>query len=309
MVRVEEFYAPCRLEEALDILTRFGGEARVIAGGTDLLPELREGSKKPRCLVDVKRIPGLRDIAREGDWLRIGAAVTHAEVEAHPLVRQFATALAEAAAQVGSPQVRNLGTVVGNVVNAQPAADTAIALVALGGVLEVASASGTSLVPVEDCYAGVGLSRVDSTREVVTAVRVPYAPARCAPGRRDAPGQASDAGGGPTWASAFERLARRKALALPVINVAVWVAVEDGVFRDARLAVGPVAPHPFRAREAEGWLRGQPVTPAAVAEAAARAAAESNPRSSPLRGPAEYRREMVEVLTCRALMRATQSLA
>ncbi|HHY94745.1 MAG TPA: xanthine dehydrogenase family protein subunit M [Firmicutes bacterium] len=293
MVRVEEYFAPGSLEEAIDILNRFGGTARVIAGGTDLIPELREGAKTPRCLVDVKRISGLREIAREGDWLRIGAAVTHAEVAEHPLVRELATALAEAAAQVGSPQVRNLGTVAGNVVNAQPAADTAIALVALGGVLEVASAQGTRLVPVEDCYQGVGVSRIDSTREVVAAVRV-----RC-----------SAANGGPKYASAFERLARRKALALPVINVAVWVAVEDGVFRDVRVAVGPVAPYPFRVRGAEDFLRGQPIAQDTIARAAAGAASEANPRSSPLRGPADYRREMVEVLVTRALMRCWHFVA
>lgn len=289
---MEQFYTPTTVEEAVAVLTRYGGKASVIAGGTDLIPKIRDRSRVPQCLVDIRCLPGAREIIKEvgegGEWLRIGAAVTHAQAAQNPLIQRYATALGEAASYVGSPQIRNLGTVVGNIVNAQPAADTAVALTALGGVLEVASDTGSRLLPVEECYEGLGVSRINSTREVVTAIKVPCYT---------------------DCVSSFERLARRKALALPVINVAVWVAAMEDTFSHVRIAVGPVAPRPFRSIGVEQSLQGQAITPIAIEAAATCVAEVSQPRSSPLRGSAAYRREMVRILTQRALARAVRMLS
>jgi carbon-monoxide dehydrogenase medium subunit len=185
---------------------------------------------------------------------------------------------------MGSPQIRNVGTLVGNVVNAMPAADGAIALLALGAELEIASLEGRRWAPIETLYEGPGRSKVDSSREMVTAIRF------------SALGQ--------NQGSAFVRLARRKAMALPVLNVAVVITLNGGLFQDAHVAMGPVAPTPFRARGAEEMLRSAPATQEMIQQAAEVAASEARPRSSLLRASAAYRKETLAVLVRRALERA-----
>lgn len=280
----QNYLLPASVEEALEMLADYNGRAHLVAGGTDLILELREGKRQIETLVDVTRIPGLDTIELNNGMITLGAAVTYRQVIDSPLLQAKAPVLVEASRKVGSPQIRNVGTLVGNVVNAMPAADGAIALFALGAELEIASPAGRRWVPIEMLYEGAGQSKIDPSREMVTAIRFP----------------ALDENRG----SVFERLARRKALALPVLNVAVVVTLDRDAFADARIAMGPVAPTPFRARQAEETLRGAPANPETIQQAAEVAASEARPRSSLLRASAAYRQETLKVLVRRALTRA-----
>lgn len=282
----EKYLFPDSLDEALSMLAEYEGEARVIAGGTDLVPQLKSKERKVKCLVDVSRLPELKGIHRQDDVIRVGAAVTHQKLATSKLLQEQASALAQGATAVGSPQIRYMGTVGGNIVNAQPAADTAIPLLALGAEAEIASIKGTRREPLEALYVRPGESKVDASAEILVALRFP------ALGRRRG--------------SAFTRLAKRRALSLPILNAAVVVHVDgDGrTLEDVSMALGPVALVPFRAREAEAALRGHTMDEEIVESALEIASQEAQPRDNPLRGSAEYRREMVKVLLRRALERA-----
>ena len=281
----EEYCSPSSVKEALKILYKYDGQARVIAGGTDLVLELKKKTRDVKCLVDITNIEELKKILREVNTIKIGAGVTHSEVASSKLINQYAIVLAEAASAVGSPLIRNLGTIVGNVVNAQPAADTAIALFALEAKAEISTYKGSNLVPIEKLYQGIGSSEVDSTSEIVTTIQFKK--------------PVSNTG------SAFTRLSQRKALALPVLNVAAVVTIKDNHSDDARIVIGPVANMPFRSRKAELQLKGAPINLESIKKAAEIAAYEAQPRDSALRGSAKYRQEMVKVLVKRALEQAT----
>jgi carbon-monoxide dehydrogenase medium subunit len=269
--------------EALALLHRYEGQARLIAGGTDLVLQLQKGELAARCLVDITRIAGLQDIRLVGEEIVIGAAVTHAAIAASPLIAARATVLQEAALSVGTPQIRNVGTLVGNVVSAQPGADGSLALLALDATLDVVDLEGnTRRVPVAEAFVRPDVSTIDPRREMVTLVRVPALAAH--------------------QASAYGRMARRRASALPVLAVGVVVSADaEHRFEWVRIALGPVALTPYRARQAEEVLRGAPLSSPAIEQAAQAASQEAQPRSSVLRGSREYRREMVRVYVRRAL--------
>jgi carbon-monoxide dehydrogenase medium subunit len=285
----EEYLVPTSLEEALAMLRECQGQARVIAGGTDLIIQLKKKEVTARCLVDITHLDELKGIELENGFIRVGACVTHQELASSPLIRERAAALAEGAAQVGSPQIRNMGTVGGNIVNAQPAADTIVPLMALEAEVEVAAAAGTRRDPLGGFCVGPGQCTLDATAEILTAVW--FRPL------------------GPHQGSAFERLAKRKALALPVLNAAAVVVLNDtgDAFQEVRLAVSPIGPTPARALGAEEALKGAAVEAQAIAAAMETAAQGARPRSNPLRGSQEYRQEMVKVLLRRAIERAVQA--
>ncbi len=284
----QKYLFPASIEEALAMLEEHRGQGRVIAGGTDLIPQLKKKELRVGCLVDISRLDELTVIQLEGDVIRIGAGVTHQQLGSSQVIREKAAVLAEGALAVGSPQIRYMGTVGGNIVNAQPAADTVIPLLALEAEAEIASSKETRLVPLESLFLRPGQSTLDASAEILVALRF----------------RALDANQG----SAFARLAKRKALSLPILNAAVVVELDgDGtVFEEARLALGPVALTPFRARKAEGALRGEAVEGEAIRVALEIAAQEAQPRSNPLRASREYRQEMVKVLLGRALERAVR---
>lgn len=287
---IQDYLIPRTVEECLELLKLHDGGARIIAGGTDLMLWLKRKKFDPKVLIDITEIEKLSLLGVRSGELEIGAADTHARVALHTEVLAMAPVLAEACASVGSPQIRNIATVVGNVVSAQPAADAAVALVALGARAEIISASGNRTEPVEDLYAGVGRCRVDSAREIVGRVflKIP----------------------GPGSGSAFMRFAPRKALSLPVVNVAAVVFTDGGLITEARIAVGPVADRPYRPLRAESFLAGAPVSDETVYyEAAELAGREVNPRDSLLRGSSQYRRQLVKVLVRRALQAAAERAA
>ncbi len=286
----QEYLYPANVDEALRTLTSHDGRACVIAGGTDLVLQLRRSERqrikniRVSCLVDVSRIDALRGISETDGVVTIGAATTHAEVAASPLIREQALVLAQAAAEVGSAQIRSVGTLGGNVVNAQPAADTALALLALDAEAEIVSVDGARWVALAEMYEGPGVSLVDSTAELVRAFRFRL------PGGR--------------VGSAYRRLGKCKSIALPVLCAATIVRLDGDKFASVAIALGPVGPRPLRTITAEAWLVGQPATAETIAHAATLAQKETDPRDSLLRCSRTYRKAMVAVLVKDTLERA-----
>jgi CO/xanthine dehydrogenase FAD-binding subunit len=268
---------PKSISDALTVLEESDGRARVIAGGTDLILQLKHRELHTDLLVDITGIEELRQIREKGGWIHIGAGVTHAEVAKNPLVRKEAKALADGCAQVGSPQIRNIATLIGNVISAQPAGDGAIPLAALEAEVKVASKTGERWVPLEETYRGIGLSQIDAFREVATEVRFKKL--------------------GEKGQTRFFRLSRRKALALPVLNGAVALLLNPGMtqVQEARIALGPVAEKPFRPRSAEAYLQSKEISSEIVLKGARIASEEASPRTSRLRGSDFYRKEMIRL--------------
>ncbi|MGZ3513819.1 MAG: FAD binding domain-containing protein, partial [Thermodesulfobacteriota bacterium] len=169
----EKYFRPRTIPEALKILEEFQGKARLLAGGTDLIPQIRNRETEPKVLVDITRIPGLGEIKLEEGVIKIGALVTHAQVAESSLISEKALALSEGASQLGSPQIRNLGTVAGNVVSGQPGADTTIPLLALDAKVKIASKQGERTVPLTEFFLDTGKTVVDSSREMVVEIFFP----------------------------------------------------------------------------------------------------------------------------------------
>jgi carbon-monoxide dehydrogenase medium subunit len=279
-----EFFSPLSVEAALTILAEHPGQALVLAGGTDLLPDLRKGRKLPQVLVNITRIPGLDQIRVGNGYVVIGAAVTFADIEAHPWFQQQAHALAEAARSVGAPGIRSAATWVGNLVQAMPAADGAIVALALQSEACLVSNQGTEWRPVESLFLAPGRSVVDSSCQIITHLRFPIPDG--------------------AWGTAWQRIGRRTALTLPILNCAIKLTFQDELIQQAVIALGPVAPTPFRAREAETFLIGKPPTMAVFAETGLLVQSESNPRSNVLRASREYRLAVIPALVQRGLISA-----
>jgi CO/xanthine dehydrogenase FAD-binding subunit len=285
----EEYLVPRSLDEALEMLDRYHGAARVIAGGTDIVPANRKGGTC-KVLIDITRIPGLNTIRLDGKTVMIGPLVTHTEVALSELIRKSGMALTEGASRLGSPQIRNIATVAGNILNAQPGADTLIPLLALDGSVTIHGRQSERCVPLAELFTGLGKTTIDSTKEIVTQISFT---------------------GLERWeASAAMRLAKRKTLVLPILTVAVVIGTDSSVktFTKARIAVGPVATTPFRCKAAEEILVGSPVGEMVIKKAASDAAKAANPRSSLIRGTSEYRKAMVAVLVERGIVTALKRL-
>ena len=281
IMRAFDFHAPRSLDEALALLTP---KAVPLAGGTDLFLRMERRQTQPDTVVDLKRIPALDRIEPSDRGLRIGALTLMETLAASSLIHNDYDALARSARAVGSIQTRNRATVGGNLANASPAADTATPLMALGAVVEATAAGGTREVPVERLFLGPGRTALRD-RELLTAILIPAMPARAG--------------------SAFQRCVRT-AMDIAVVNCAAFVRLgEDGVVVDARVALGAVGPTPLRAASAEGRLKGQRFSPRMAEEAAECAADEAQPIDD-VRAGAGYRREMVRVLTRRAIEGAFQ---
>ena len=266
--------------EVLSLLADHQSAARIIAGGTDLLLELERG-KRPnvRVLIDITRIPGLDIISRVGDTLRLGPLVNHNHVVAHPLIRERALPLAQAAWEVGAPQIRNRATVAGNLITGSSANDTITPLLALGAEVVLSSVEGERTVPLSAFYTGLRAT-VMRPDEMLTAIHFPL----LAENER----------------GTFIKLGLRRAQAISVNNVAVVVRMEGDIVTRASIALGSVAPTVIRVPGAEAALVGQPLTEETIRSAARIAAATPTPITD-VRGTAEYRVEMIKVLVARAL--------
>lgn len=281
-----EFVRASSLDEALDALARHGDKAKVLAGGTDLLVRMQDGLVEPECIVDVTVLDELRQIAPGQHGLGIGALVTHADLASSELVSEHVPALAEAARLVGSPQIRNRGTLGGNVVNASPAGDTIPPLFVHDAIVLLASAFGRRRVPIEQFFAGPGKT-VMRPGELCLGFRIP----------QEAVGKQS----------AFLRLAPRKAVGIAKVSVAVaaWVG-DGGRLTSVRVALGAVAPTVIRSKAAEAALEGQVASEEILALAGDGAMRDASPIDD-IRSTATYRRVMCGVLLRRAVARLVDS--
>ncbi len=277
-----EYQKPASLREFESLLARYPGEARVLAGGTDLLVLVKEKLVSPRLLVDAADLPELRGIHRGPDgWLTVGAATKVAEIETDPLVREHAPALAYAAAQLGSAQVRHMATMGGNVCHASPSAETPPVLLAHAAELTLAGARGERRVPVDAFFLAYRKTALEPG-EYLKAFRVPPLP--------------------PRSAVAYRHRGLRRAMEIDMVNVACYLELEEErpAARAVRIAMGAVGPIPYRAKAAEQALAGRLVGPEFVEEAGRLAAEEAQPIDD-VRASAAYRRRMVQVLVKRAL--------
>ncbi len=273
------YFAPVNVSEALKLLGRYGAKATILAGGTDLVPKINYYELKPDVLVYIGKL-GLGYIKENNGRLRIGAATSMAQIAASKVVARKASALAQAARQAGTAAIRTAASIGGNLANASPAADLATPLLAMDAELLLRSAKAKRVVAVKDFFKGPGQTRL-KPGELITEVSIPV----------------------PKGKTVFLKLGRRKAMTLSVVNVAVRLDLAGKKCRDARIAIGSVAPTPVRCTKAEEWLKGKVVDRALIDQCANEAMAESRPVDDQ-RASAWYRKQAGTALAARALAEA-----
>ena len=272
-----EYYEPRSLKEALELLDRYGDQARILAGGTDLLVKMKARLVEPRVVINVKKIDGLRYIVEDGEQVRIGALTRLRDVENSELVKKYIPALHDAVKSMGSIQIRNMATIGGNLCNASPAADTAPPLLVHNAKVVLSSVGGDRVLPLAEFFKGPGLT-VLKPNELLREIIV----------------EKSIAG-----SSAFKKVSR-VAVDLAIASAAVYVEVEDGFIRNARIALGSVAPKPLRAVKTESLLRGLRIDSREVLNALKTIDEEISPITD-VRSTADYRRYVSKVLVLDAL--------
>jgi xanthine dehydrogenase iron-sulfur cluster and FAD-binding subunit A len=277
----EDYINATKVDEVLEVLADRGTNSRIIAGGTDLMLEMERGVRKGiENVIDITRIPLLDQIVLDEDGLiHLGPLVTHNHCVSSKLIREHALPLALACWEVGSPQIRNRGTIAGNIITASPANDTITPLMALGAQVTLASKVGYRTVPLADFYEGVRKT-VMQPEEMLVDIAFPTMPS----GQR----------------GTFIKFALRRAQAISVVNVAVVLAFEDDVVRNASITLGAVAPVIVHAPEAEAYLIGKTLTEEVIQAAAELAVGVARPISD-IRGSASYRTAITRVITRRAL--------
>jgi carbon-monoxide dehydrogenase medium subunit len=281
-------HRPTTLDEASTLEASLGEDACFIAGGTDLVIQMRRGQKQPSHVIDLLQIPGLSGVELDAGAVTIGALTTHKDVWRDQRLCGRLEAMREAAWVVGGHQVRNIGTVGGNVANASPAADIVAVLSALDAEIILCGQNGRRAVRIHDFLLGPRRT-ARQVSEIISAVRF------------DVPTQDS--------ATAFLKAGRRNAMEIAVVNVAVCLTADgDGSCLDARIAMGSVGPKTRRARNAEAEPKGRRLSPAAFREAGQRAMRECLPISD-VRASAEYRGLLVAALVERALDTAASRIA
>jgi len=281
-VRRFELALPESLDDCLRLLAQRGPETKLLAGGTDLLPQMKNSVVMPKRVIDLSGVARVKILECDTKGLRIGAAVPARQVEQDPRVREGYAAVAESAALLGSVQVRNLASVGGNICNAAPSADMAPPLIAMEAQAVIAGPKGERRVPLSDFFTGVRKTVVGPD-ELLVEIFVP------------APGLHS---GG-----CYIRHTPRRELDIAVVGVASQVTMANGVCAKARIALAAVAPTPVRATAAEAALEGKALTPELIERAADLAGQAAKPISDQ-RGSADFRRHLVRVLTRRTLTTA-----
>lgn len=276
-----EYYAPATLAEACKLLAELGPKAKVLAGGTDVLSKMKQEQLSPEALVSIKELGELTEIKSNGEGVVIGARVTHNNLIDAPALQEKYPSICNAAKQMANNQIRNTGTVGGNCVNAVPSADLPPLFIALDAEVKLIGTDGERVMPLEDFFTGPN-ETVIKQDEILTEFIF-----------KDKPFTGSN----------YLKFSLRRSGALAVAGVATAVVMDGDVCKEARIVMGAVAPTPLRAKEAEEMIKGQKVTDELLEEVASRAAAECKPISD-LRGSAEYRRDLVRVLTRRSLNKA-----
>jgi carbon-monoxide dehydrogenase medium subunit len=286
-----DYQAPTSIEEAAALLERYGAKAKCLAGGTDLLVNLKKKLLSPDQIISLNKIEGYAEAASQnGQGLSLGPLCTAAYLAGSKLIQDKSAVLAQAAAKLGSPLIRNRATIGGNLVTARPASDLAPALLVLGAQVTLVNSKGKRSVPLEAFLLGPGQTAIKED-EVLTEIIIPKET-------------------GPS-AGIYLKLGSRKSLEISLVNAASFLALaSDGTIQTARVALGAVAPTPILSPGAAKVLTGSKPKDSddPVFKEAAKAAAQDSKPITDHRGSADYRREMVEVLTQRTLSAAYHQL-
>jgi len=304
-----DYFKPKTLEEALTLFSKYGNKAKLIAGGTDVIVMIKQKTMAPDVLISLRGISGLNQIQYDGS-LRIGPMVTHRTIEMSEVIRKEFSALADAVDVLGSVQIRNVGTVVGNICTAAPSADTATPLLVLGTQVKTTSLKGERTVPIEEFFKGPG-ETVLNEGELVTELLIPKPL--------------------PNTGSAYWKHQRRLALDLPILGVSILISLDKStvscsdmlctlspissilhtmeqdqlICKEVKIALGVAAPTPMRAMKAENLLRGKKISDELLEEVAEAATKEAQPRDT-IRGEAWYRRDMIKVSVKRMVMKSIE---
>jgi carbon-monoxide dehydrogenase medium subunit len=279
-----QYHSPESLDEALSLLAELENVTPVI-GGTDLMIAMRNGVSVPSHVVDLNKISELNYVKEEEGIIRIGATATHAQVANSSFVSRVHS-LVDSVSRIGSPQIRNRGTITGNICNASPAADSAPPLLVHLAEVEIQSLTGKRVIPITDLFAGPKINSLEMG-ELLTEIRIPVPPAGSA--------------------SSFMRIGRRKAFTLSVVSAAAYIQMEGETCTDAKVAFGSVAITPIRVPEAESLLPGSKLDEETV-KAASKAVYEAVKPITDVRGTAEYRKDMCPVLMRRAIDQCLERL-
>ncbi len=306
-----DYLTPKTLDEALSLLNQYGKQAKLIAGGTDVIVMMKQKTLSPDVLISLKGIPGLDQIQYDG-VLKIGPMASHRAIEKSELIRKEFSALSDAADVLGSIQIRNVATLAGNICTAAPSADTVTPLLVLGALLKVKSIKSERTIPIDQFFVGPGETLLQEG-EILTEISIPKPL--------------------PNTGSAYWKLQRRQALDLPILGVSVLLSLNKATIacsdllcttspistvlhsfegeelecKEIRIALGVAAPTPIRAKNAENLLRGKMISDELLEKVALTAAEEAKPRDS-IRGEAWYRRDMIKVLVKRMAMKSMERI-
>jgi len=302
-----DYLKPASIEETLGLLQRFRNKAVLVAGGTDVIVGIRQKKLAPQVLISLKGLNGFDHIERDDQRVRIGSLSTHRKVAESLLIRESFSALSDAARHVGSPQIRNVATLGGNISNGLPSADTACPLLVFNTQVKITGPRGERVLPLDQFFIGPRKTALQSD-EILLEFIIPPLPSHSG--------------------SCYRKLARRQAMELPVLGIAMLLAVDivnaeplkealereaaieklqdaldqsEIYCREARIALGVVAPTPIRAKGAEAVLKGARMTTETLREAGEKASKEAQPRDT-VRGAAWFRTEMIRVLPRRLAM-------
>ena len=275
-----DFHEPATIEEACQVMAELGPEAKPLAGGTDLIVNMKKKILPPAHLVSLSRIENLQQMVPSNGGVRIGAGITVSELSESHEIETRLKALSTGARGLGSPLIRNLATIGGNLVSARPAADLPPSLMAYGAMIVLKTNSGERSIPLEDLFLGPG-ETVLEPHEILTEIHINNPP--------------------PHSGAAYFKLGVREALEISLVNVAAFISLDDDdSIKEARIVLGSVAPTPIRSEDAEKVLLGEKPTGTLFTQAGEAASKECRPIDD-FRASAAYKRAMVEVLTSRTL--------
>ncbi len=281
-----EYYTPNSVENACKLLTEQGDGAYIMAGGTDLLVKIHKGAMKAKAIIDLQKVKGIDGISYEkGKGLTIGAMARLTDVGNHPDIKTKYPAVSKAALATANTQIRNMGTVAGNLCNAAPSADNAPVLMVMGAVVTLKSIKGERLVPLVEFFQGPGMT-VIKKGEILTSIFVPEPPN----------------GSGVS----YQYLSARGKVDIAAVCVGAMVIMDGGICKDAKIVLGAVAPVPMRAKDAEKVVMGKRLSTELLEKLGLEASRESRPITD-MRASAEYRRILVAVLSARAIEEAAKN--